>query len=56
MQGLHEAWILSRVFQGFSQFVDRCVEALVEVNVGVGGPELLAQLVPRDHVTRFLEQ
>src|ERR1017187_5028346 len=51
---------IARIGGGISQrlahLIDRCVEAVVEVDKSVGGPELLLQLFARDHFTRPLQQ
>src|ERR1017187_1771583 len=51
---------IARIGGGISQrlahLIDRGVEAVVEVDKSVGGPELLLQLFARDHFTRPLQQ
>jgi hypothetical protein len=38
-QGFDEARVFGRVAQGFTQLINRCTEAVVEVNDGVVAPE-----------------
>ena len=53
---LHEARISGRVPQGFADLVDGRVEAVIEVNKRVSGPELFAQVLAGNHVAGMFEQ
>ena len=46
----------SGISQGFAHLVNGSVEAVVEVDEGVGGPELLLQLFARDDVSGMIEE
>src|SRR5258708_9601395 len=41
--GLDKSGTTRRITQDFANLVDRGIQAVVEVNEGVGGPELVAQ-------------
>jgi hypothetical protein len=55
-QGLDVSRRARRIAEGFAQLVDRGVQAVVEVDVGVRGPEPQAQVVAGDDVPRPLEE
>ena len=55
-QGFDVAGSGGGVSEGLADFVDGGVEAVVEVDEGVGGPELLLQLFAGDDFSGALEQ
>jgi hypothetical protein len=55
-QGLDELRILRRISQGLAQFLDGMVQAVVELDEGVGGPEPGSQVFSRDNFARTLDQ
>lgn len=55
-QGFDEARIGSGIAQYLAEFVNDGVEAVVEVNEGIAGPELLPQFFARHHLARAFEQ
>ena len=46
----------SRVVQRSAQFFHRGIEAIVELDIGISGPQTLAQLLACHHLARPLEQ
>jgi hypothetical protein len=54
--GLHKPGVFSGISEGFADFVNSLVEALIEVYKRVGGPDFLAQLFPSDDLSRTIEQ
>ena len=54
--GFDEAGLLGGITQGLAQPGDGAVQAMIEVNKCVRGPQVLAQLVPRDHFPGTLQQ
>src|SRR5258707_8600476 len=48
--------LVGRVAQGRAELHDSRIHAVVEIDEGVGWPEMLAQLLARDHLPRALEQ
>src|SRR3982751_2661187 len=50
--GLHKRGVLRRIPQGVPQTPDRCIQAMVEIDIGVRWPEPVAQLLPRDDLPR----
>ena len=54
-QRLHEPRIRCGIPQRLPDLVDRCVQAVFEVNVGVG-PDLFVKLLPGDHAPGLLKQ
>src|SRR5208337_5555704 len=55
-QGFDEARARCGVAQRIANFVYRGVEAVIEVDEGVGRPNLCAQLVPRHDLAGILQQ
>ena len=43
---------VSRVAEGLANLADAEVEALLEIHEGVAGPDVLANLIARDHFAR----
>ena len=54
--GLHKPGVFSGISEGFADFVNSLVEALIEVYKRVGGPDFLPQLFPSDDLSRTIEQ
>jgi len=54
--GLNKARILSAVAQGVPESADGCVEAVVEVDKGVCGPQPALQLFPGNYLSRSFQQ
>ena len=54
--GFDEAWLLGGITQGLAQPGDGAVQAMIEVNKRVRGPQVLAQFIPRDHFPGPLQQ
>ncbi|HWI69760.1 MAG TPA: hypothetical protein VNS88_15530, partial [Nitrospiraceae bacterium] len=54
--GLYERRILRRVTQRVAQTPDSGVEAMVEIDIGVGRPKVVAQFLPRDDLARAFKQ
>src|ERR1700740_3119046 len=50
-EGLHVARRRGGVSEGFPHLVDGGVQAMIEVDEGIGCPQLLAQLFASDHVS-----
>jgi uncharacterized protein (DUF1786 family) len=55
-QGFDVARTRSRVAQSLAQLIDGGVQAVVEIDEGIGGPELLAHLLARNHIAGTLEK
>ena len=55
-QGLDVARTGCGIAKGLAQLVYGGVQAVVEIDEGVGGPELLLQLLAGDHVAGALQQ
>lgn len=55
-QRLDKAGVIGGVAEGFSQFVDRCIQPIVEIDEGILRPQLGAQLFTTDQFTRTLQQ
>ena len=53
--GLHKPGVFSGISEGFADFVNGLVEALVEVYERVGGPDFLSQLFPSDDLSGMIE-
>ena len=47
-QRLNEPGITCRIIKGFADFIYGCIQAVIEVNEGVGSPEGLFQLIAAD--------
>jgi hypothetical protein len=54
--GFHKTGVVSGISEGFADFVNGLVEALIEVYERVGGPDLLPQLFSSDDLSRTIEQ
>ena len=54
--GLDPARIVGGIRQRRSESIDRRVQALLELNERIVGPQPLAQFVPGDHFSRPLDQ
>jgi len=54
--GFDKAWLLGGITQGVAQPGDGAVQSVVEVNKCVCRPQVLAQLIPRDHFPGPLQQ
>jgi hypothetical protein len=52
----HKARTLSGIAQGLPNFIDGFVQAVIEVNKCVGGPQVLLQFFPSNHFPGMLEQ
>ena len=55
-KGFDEARLVRFVVQGLAQFLDGCIEAMVEIHERVFGPKPLAKLFSRDHLAGLLQQ
>lgn len=55
-QSLDETRTVSRVAEGFAQPVDRGVQAIIEIDEGVGVPDSRAQLVPAHNLAGSRQQ
>jgi hypothetical protein len=55
-QCLDEPWVLGVITQRLAQFIHGGVNAVFKVNEGIGGPELLLDLLPRHRLARPLEE
>jgi hypothetical protein len=55
-QGFDELGILGRVAQRLPEFLDRMVQAVVELDERVCGPQAGAQFVPGDHFSGAFDQ
>ena len=54
--GLDIERLVGRVAQGLAELHDRSIQAVIEVDEGVGWPEVLAQLLARDHLPGVFKQ
>ena len=52
----NEAGIVSRIAERVADFVDGLVEAMVEVNEGVLGPEVLLKLLAGNDLSRLFQE
>jgi hypothetical protein len=48
--------LLGRATQGLAELHDSRIQAVIEVDEGIGRPEMLAQLLARDHLPGVLQQ
>ena len=48
--------LVGRITQGLAELHDRSIQTVVEIDEGVGRPEMLAQLLARDHLPGVLQQ
>jgi hypothetical protein len=55
-QGFHKARIVGRIAQRLPNFVDRLIQASVEVHEGISRPNRLLQILPRHHLARMPQQ
>ncbi len=55
-QGFDEARARCGIAQRLADLVHRGIQAVIEIDKGVGRPDLFAQLIARDHFTGILEQ
>jgi len=53
---LDETWAIGGIPQRFPQLVDRRIQAVVEINEGIGRPVLIAKFFACDHFARPLQQ
>ena len=51
-----EPGILGRVVESVAQSADGRIQAVIEINEGVGGPETLAQLFAGNYLARGLKE
>src|SRR6187200_2953714 len=54
--GLHESWARRRITERRPNPVDGFVHTVVEIDEGVGGPQAVTKLFPRNDVARAFEQ
>ena len=55
-EGFDEARARCGIAQRLANLVHRGIQAVIEIDEGVGGPDFFAQLVARDHLTGILQQ
>ena len=55
-QGFEEARARSEIAQRLANFVHRRIQAVIEIDESIGGPDFFAQVVARDHLTGILQQ
>jgi hypothetical protein len=55
-KGFDEARLIRLVVQGLAQFLDGCIEAVVEIHERVFGPKPLAKLFSSDQLAGLLQQ
>jgi hypothetical protein len=53
---LNVVWRVSFVAERLTQFLDRGIQTVIEVDEGIGGPEALANLIARDQLPGLLQQ
>jgi len=54
--GFDEAWVVSRVAESLANLVDGFIEAVIEVDERIGGPEAPLQFLPGDDLAAVLEE
>src|SRR5579884_3405628 len=54
--GFDETRVRGGVAQRFAQLVDSSIQAVVEIDEGIGGPEAVAEVFAGDDIARALEQ
>src|ERR1700752_64791 len=53
---LYKRWILGGITQGIAQTPDGSIQAMVEIHIGIGRPEAVAQFLPGDDLARTVQQ
>jgi hypothetical protein len=48
--------LVGRIAQSFPELHNRSIQAVIEIDEGIGRPEMLAQLFARDHLPGVFEQ
>jgi hypothetical protein len=52
----HEPGIIRRIAESVTQASDGCIEAVIEIDKGIGWPQSAAQLFPSYNLSGFFQQ
>jgi hypothetical protein len=55
-QGFDEAWVRGGIPQRLANLVHRSIQAMIEIDEGIGRPDCFAQVVARDDLTCVLQE
>ena len=55
-QSLNKFWVVSRIFKGGTDLLNRCIQAEIKIYEGIGGPYPLLQLLAGHQSSRVIQE